>query len=91
MFAALCAKADVRPIRVHDLRHSCATLLFTMGVEAATVQRVLRHSSVSIRTATCAELIESVQRNAVDTFFIAAETESDEQAGGCRQNCRQPT
>ncbi|MEU2104440.1 hypothetical protein [Nocardia sp. NPDC019255] len=37
-FAQLVKKAGARPIRLHDLRHSCATL-FTMGVEAATVQR----------------------------------------------------
>jgi integrase len=45
-FETLCRRAGVRIIRLHDLRHSCATLLFTMGVEAATVQRVLRHSSI---------------------------------------------
>jgi integrase len=37
----LCRRANVRGIRLHDLRHSCATLLFAMGVEAATVQRIL--------------------------------------------------
>jgi integrase len=72
MFAALCRRAKVRPIRVHDLRHSCATLLFTMGVEAPTVQRILRHSSITVTTGTYLEVIESVQRDAVsrmDTFF----------------------
>lgn len=72
MFATLCERADVRPIRVHDLRHSCATLLFTMGVEAATVQRILRHSSIAITTAIYLEVIETVQRDAIgkmDAFF----------------------
>lgn len=52
-------------IRLHDLRHSCATLLFAMGVDAATVQRILRHSSISVTTGTYVEVIERVQRDAV--------------------------
>jgi integrase len=64
-FESLCRRAGVRPIRLHDLRHSCATLLFAMGVDAATVQRILRHSSISVTTGTYVEVIEQVQRDAV--------------------------
>ena len=64
-FGALCRRADVRSIRLHDLRHSCATLLFAMGVEAATVQRILLHSSISVTTGTYVDVIEQVQRAAV--------------------------
>ncbi|MGV9972434.1 tyrosine-type recombinase/integrase [Nocardia beijingensis] len=64
-FAQLVKKADARPIRLHDLRHSCATLLFTMGVEAATVQRILRHSSITVTTGTYMDVIDAVQRDAV--------------------------
>ena len=52
------------PIRLHDLRQSCATLLFA-GVDTATVQRILRHSTISVTTGTYVEVIERVQRNAV--------------------------
>ncbi|MBV8931155.1 MAG: site-specific integrase [Kutzneria sp.] len=65
MFAALCTKAGVRSIRVHDMRHSCATLLFALGVDAATVQRILRHSSITVTTSIYMEVIETVQREAV--------------------------
>lgn len=56
MFHSLCATANVRQLRVHDLRHSCATLLFTMGVTPATVQRILRHSSITVTTGTYVEV-----------------------------------
>ncbi|MGW4371697.1 tyrosine-type recombinase/integrase [Nocardia takedensis] len=68
MFARLCEIAEVPQVRVHDLRHSCATLLFTMGVDAATVQRILRHSSISVTTGTYVEVIESVKRDALDSM-----------------------
>jgi integrase len=68
MFHQLCGKADVPQLRVHDLRHSCATLLFTMGVQPATVQRILRHSSITVTTGTYVEVIEAVQRDALDSM-----------------------
>ena len=64
-FETLCRRANLRSIRLHDLRHSCTTLLFAMGVEAATVQRILRHSSISVTTGTYVDVIEQVQRAAV--------------------------
>jgi integrase len=68
MFHDVCTKADVPQLRVHDLRHSCATLLFTMGVQPATVQRILRHSSITVTTGTYVEVIEAVQRDALDSM-----------------------
>ena len=53
---------------VRDVRHSCATLLFTMGVQPATVQRILRHSSITVTTGTYVEVIEAVQRHALDSM-----------------------
>ena len=64
-FESLCRRAGVRTIRLLDLRHSCATLLFAMGVDAATAQRILRHSSITVTTGTYVEVIERVQRDAV--------------------------
>lgn len=68
MFRDVCTKAGVPQLRVHDLRHSCATLLFTMGVQPATVQRILRHSSITVTTGTYVEVIEAVQRDALDSM-----------------------
>lgn len=68
MFHRLCEKAEVPQLRVHDLRHSCATLLFTMGVQPATVQKILRHSSITVTTGIYVEVIEAVQRDALDSM-----------------------
>ena len=79
-FHSLCAQADVPQLRVHDLRHSCATLLFTMGVPPATVQRILRHSSITVTTGTYVEVIEAVQRDALDSMGTLFEQVGDDSA-----------
>ena len=80
-FHSLCARAEVPQLRVHDLRHSCATLLFTMGVPPATVQRILRHSSITVTTGTYVEVIEAVQRDALDSMGALFEQGGDESSG----------
>jgi integrase len=45
---ALCKRAGIRAIRLHDLRHSCATLLIEAGVALVTVRDLLGHSSITI-------------------------------------------
>lgn len=80
MFRALCEEAGVPQLRVHDLRHSCATLLFTMGVEPATVQKILRHSAITVTTGTYVEVIEAVQRDALNSLnllFPSVDAEAD--------------
>jgi integrase len=81
VFHTLCARADVPQLRVHDLRHSCATLLFTMGVPPATVQRILRHSSITVTTGTYVEVIEAVQRDALDSMGTLFEQAGDKLSG----------
>lgn len=40
--------ANLKPIRVHDFRHSCASLLINKGASITLVSRYLGHSKVSI-------------------------------------------
>jgi Phage integrase family len=42
-FDRLCAASGVRRIRFHDLRHSCASLLWSQGVPLAQIQDILGH------------------------------------------------
>ena len=44
----LCDRASVRPIRFHDLRHTCATLLIETGVPLITVKELLGHANIAI-------------------------------------------
>ena len=40
-------KAGLRKIRFHDLRHSCATLMYAKGVQLKDMQLWLGHSDIS--------------------------------------------
>ena len=51
---------------------------FTMGVPPATVQRILRHSSITVTTGTYVEVIEAVQRDALDSMGALFEQVGDE-------------
>jgi Phage integrase family len=87
MFHRLCEVANVTQLRVHDLRHSCATLLFTMGVQPATVQRILRHSSITVTTGNHVEVIEAVQRDALDSVGTLFAPLARVPGNNCRQDC----
>lgn len=39
-------KANVKQIRIHDFRHSCASLLINNGTSIALVAKYLRHSQL---------------------------------------------
>lgn len=47
-FVRILERAGLPQIRLHDLRHSCATLLLTKGVHPKLVQEQLGHSQISI-------------------------------------------
>ena len=44
MFRALTDAADLRPIRIHDLRHGCVSLLLSLGVPPRTVMQIVGHT-----------------------------------------------
>ena len=46
-FPAVLKKNGLRKIRFHDLRHSCATLLYANGVSLKEIQEWLGHSNIS--------------------------------------------
>lgn len=44
----LCAQAGVRPARIHDARHTAATILLEQGVDIRVVQPILGHSTLAV-------------------------------------------
>lgn len=46
-FRLICDKHGLKQIRFHDLRHSCATLLYENGVDMKAIQEWLGHSNIS--------------------------------------------
>lgn len=70
---ALCKRADVRQgeedrIRIHDLRHACATFLFAEGADIKVIQSVLRHARKSTTEDIYTHVLEEVKRGAADTM-----------------------
>lgn len=47
-FALMIKKHDLKPIRFHDLRHSCASLLLANGVSMKEIQEWLGHSTYNV-------------------------------------------
>ena len=58
--------ADLRPIRMHDLRHTFATQLFTIGEPAKAVQELLGHTRITTTMDTYTASVPAVLRTAVD-------------------------
>jgi integrase len=61
----LLQEAGLPTLRFHDLRHSAATILISMGVNSRVVQERLGHSTISITLGVYAHVTESMQRDAM--------------------------
>jgi len=59
-FRPLLGRADLPPIRLHDLRHTCATILLMAGKHPKYVQELLGHASISITLDTYSHVIEGM-------------------------------
>ncbi|OJF11369.1 tyrosine-type recombinase/integrase [Couchioplanes caeruleus] len=58
--------ADLEWLRIHDLRHACATFLLASGASPRTVMKVLGHSQIGLTMNTYAHVLPEVERTAVD-------------------------
>lgn len=62
---SLIAAAGIESARVHDARHTAATLLLAQGIDVRVVQEVLGHSSVKV-TEGYAHVVSQLVREATD-------------------------
>ena len=63
-FKALLTAAKLPDMRLHDLRHSCATLLLAQGVNPRVVMETLGHSQVSLTLNTYSHVLPALQQDA---------------------------
>jgi integrase len=63
----LCEKAGVPVVRLHDLRHACASYLLNAGADLVTVQGYLRHAD-SATTRLYLHALEEVSRTGADVM-----------------------
>ena len=68
VFKKLLNEASLPHMPFHDLRHSAATILLSMGVIIKVVQELLGHSTISITLGTYAHLLPSMQQEVVEKW-----------------------
>ena len=65
-FQLLAARAGLRRIRLHDLRHGAASLRLAAGVPMEVVSKILGHSSLALTADTYSHLLRGVARQAAE-------------------------
>lgn len=71
-FKRIKATSGVREdLRIHDLRHTCATLLLSEDVNAKVVSEMLGHASIAITLNTYSHVLPDMQDTAADAMEAA--------------------
>ncbi len=63
-FETILTKAQLPHMRIHDLRHTCASLLLAQGIHPKVVQETLGHSQISLTLDTYSHLIPGMGEEA---------------------------
>ncbi len=64
-FKGACARAEIKGLRLHDLRHTAASKMIEAGVDLVTVSKILGHASIQMTMRYAHPTPENMQR-AVD-------------------------
>lgn len=63
-FTKLLARAGIEHLRIHDLRHLCASLLVAQDTHPRTIMGILGHSQISLTMDTYSHLLPSASQSA---------------------------
>jgi len=77
-FRPILERAGLPRIRLHDLRHSCATLLLSKNVNPKIVQELLGHANIGMTLDTYSHILPGMMAPAVDAMQHALEDPPDE-------------
>ncbi len=70
-FAPLLKRAGLPPMRLHDLRHTCATLLLGRSINPKIVSEMLGHSTVAITLDLYSHVLPTMQQSAASALEAA--------------------
>jgi integrase len=68
---SLLADIGIRPARLHDARHTAATLLLQQGVPARVAMQVLGHSQISLTLGTYSHVVPELAEAAAESMAAA--------------------
>jgi integrase len=71
LFTRLAARAGLPAIRLHDLRHSTASILLARGVHPKVVSELLGHATIALTLDTYSHVIPSLQSEAAAVMAAA--------------------
>jgi integrase len=81
-FRKLLGKAGVSDVRLHDLRHTAASLLLAQGVPARVVMEILGHSQIALTMNTYSHVAPEVSREAAERMARALWQDVDDDHAG---------
>src|SRR5262249_27858330 len=85
-FKKLLARAGLPSVRLHDLRHTAASLLLAQNVPARVVMEILGHSQIALTMNTYSHVAPEVSREAADRIarmlWLAAEDDGSDHQNG---------
>jgi len=70
-FKRIASRAGLSEVRLHDLRHTHASLMLQQGTDIKTISTRLGHSSVAFTMDTYAHLLPGMQKAAMEKFEAA--------------------
>ena len=76
-FRRIVKKACLRNLRIHDLRHTHATLMLKMGIHPKVVSERLGHASIGITLDIYSHVLPGLQEEAAEKFDTIFETDAN--------------